>query len=182
MKVLFFSDAHGCAGPLRLLSKRVEAEAPDIVAFLGDALYHGPRNAIQDDYAPQEAADLLNALAPKIVAVRGNCDAEVDQMLLKIPVQETFATLWADGVRVFLSHGHVWGPGNLPPFLEADLVATGHTHVPLLARTPEGPFALNPGSISLPKGGSIPSYAILDGRQLALKGLQTGTAYRTATL
>lgn len=182
MKILFFSDAHGCSGALRELTRRVEAESPDLVAFLGDALYHGPRNAIQDDYNPQEATDLLNALCPKIVAVRGNCDAEVDQMLLHFPIQETSATLWADDVRIFLTHGHVWGPENPPPFFDGDLLVTGHTHVPMIRPLPGGMTALNPGSISLPKGGSIPSYAMLCGRILTLKNLATGSAYRTLSL
>ena len=182
MKILFFSDAHGCAGALRELAKRIGEESPDIIAFLGDALYHGPRNAIQGDYEPQSAADLFNAMTPRPVAVRGNCDAEVDQMLLKFPVQETSATLWADGIRVFLSHGHVWGPSNLPPFFEGEVIATGHTHVPTLLPLPGGMVALNPGSISIPKGGSVPSYATLDGRTLALKDLYSGGAYRAHTL
>lgn len=182
MKILFFSDAHGCANSLRTLTLRVADEAPDLVAFLGDALYHGPRNAIQDDYAPQEATDLFNALIPKIVAVRGNCDAEVDQMLLRFPIQETSATLWADDVRVFLTHGHVWGPENPPPFFDGDLLATGHTHVPMIRPLPGGLTALNPGSIALPKGGSVASYATLTARTLALKALATGAAYRTVSL
>lgn len=182
MKALFFSDAHGCSGALRELVTRINEESPDEIIFLGDALYHGPRNGIQGDYNPQEAAELLNSLASRLVAVRGNCDAEVDQMLLKFPVQETSATLVLGDVRVFCTHGHVWGPDHLPPFFQGHLFASGHTHIPLLESLPNGPVLLNPGSISIPKGGSVPSYATLIDRTLSLKNLVTGSTYKTEVL
>lgn len=178
MKLLFFSDSHGCAGALRELTKRIAEFGPDRILFLGDSLYHGPRNAIQGDYDPNEAAALLNAMEKTIVAVRGNCDAEVDQMLLRFPLLETSATVLADDRTFFLSHGHVFSPGRMPPIPESTILATGHTHVPVIERLPSGHLHLNPGSIAIPKSGSVPSYATFDGTTLALRDLYTGAAYR----
>lgn len=179
MKTLFFSDSHGCAGALRELDARIVKEAPDTLVFLGDSLYHGPRNAIQGDYDPQKASALFNSWVPRLLAVRGNCDAEVDQMLLHFPIQETSSTLWADGLCCFLTHGHIWGPDHLPPFFQGHIIASGHTHIPMLQTLPSGIVALNPGSIALPKGGSIPSYAVLQDRTLSLRDLYSGTPYQT---
>lgn len=182
MKLLFFSDSHGCAGALRELSKRIAEFAPDRILFLGDSLYHGPRNAIQGDYDPNEASALLNAMEKQIIAVRGNCDAEVDQMMLRFPLLETSTTVLAGNQSFFLSHGHVFGPGHIPSIPQETILATGHTHVPVIERLPTGHLHLNPGSISIPKGGSIPSYATFDGTTLALRDLYTGKTYRELTV
>ena len=181
-RILFFSDSHGVFSALQALRTRIAADAPDIVCFLGDALYHGPRNGVPGYYDTQRAADELNAMAESIVAVRGNCDAEIDQLLLSFPMMGPCATVLAGGVRVFLSHGHVWGPdGQLPPLQAGTVVATGHTHVPTL-RQVNGVWCFNPGSISIPKGGSVPSYAILDGRELSLRRLADGETFFAKTL
>ncbi len=182
MKIVFMSDIHGVPSALKSALASADALGYDRLVLLGDLLYHGPRNGVPNFYDPEEVARILNGLKDRIVAVRGNCDAEVDQMLLRFPIQETSATLWADDVRVFLTHGHVWGPENPPPFFDGDLLATGHTHVPMIRPLPGGLTALNPGSIALPKGGSVASYATLTARTLALKALATGTAYRTVSL
>ena len=181
-RLLFFSDSHGVAAAMKALRARVEADAPDLVCFLGDALYHGPRNGVPLDYDTKAAAGEFNAMADKIVAVRGNCDAEIDQMLLSFPLLGPCATVVADGVRVFLSHGHHWGPDEQLPTLPAgSVVATGHTHVPTVERV-HGLWCFNPGSISIPKGGSEPSYAILDDRILAIRRLSDGGTLRVADL
>ena len=181
-RILFFSDAHGVYAAVRALRARVEAEAPDIVCFLGDALYHGPRNGVPGDYDTKKAADEFNALADKIVAVRGNCDAEIDQLMLSFPMLGPYATVLAGGVRLFLSHGHVWGPDEqLPQLPTGAIVATGHTHVPTVARV-GGLWCFNPGSISIPKGGSEPTYALLEGRLLTFRRLTDGGTLRVANL
>jgi len=181
-RILFFSDAHGVLPAMRALRARVEAEAPDLVCFLGDALYHGPRNGVPGDYDTKRAADEFNAIAERIVAVRGNCDAEVDQFMLSFPLLGPCATVVADGTRLFLSHGHLWGPDEgIPPLPAGTLVATGHTHVPRVERV-DGHWCFNPGSISIPKGGSEPSYALLEGRALSFRRLADGATFRTADL
>ncbi len=179
-RILFFSDSHGVFAALRALRARIDADAPDLVCFLGDALYHGPRNGVPTDYDTKRAADEFNAIADSIVAVRGNCDAEIDQLMLSFPMLGAYATVMAGGVRIFLSHGHIWGPDEqLPPLPAGSIVATGHTHVPAVARA-GGAWCFNPGSISIPKGGSEPSYALLDGRLLTIRRLADGGTLRVA--
>ena len=181
-RILFFSDSHGVSAAVKALRARVEADAPDLVCFLGDALYHGPRNGVPSDYDTKLAADEFNAMADRIVAVRGNCDAEIDQMMLSFPMLGPCATVVADGVRLFLSHGHLWGPDEgLPPLPAGAVVATGHTHVPTVERV-DGVWCFNPGSISIPKGGSEPSYALLEDRLLSIRRLADGGTLRVADL
>lgn len=181
-RLLFFSDAHGVLPAMRALRARVEADAPDFVCFLGDALYHGPRNGVPSEYDTARAADEFNALSERIVAVRGNCDAEIDQLMLSFPMLGPYATVVVGGIRLFLSHGHHWGPDEqLPPLAAGTIVATGHTHVPDLRRV-NGHWCFNPGSISIPKGGSVPSYALLDGNSLTFRRLADGQPYRSETL
>ena len=166
-RILLFSDSHGVAAAMKALRARVEADAPDLVCFLGDALYHGPRNGVPSDYDTKLAADEFNAMADRIVAVRGNCDAEIDQYMLSFPMLGLCSTVVADGVRLFLSHGHLWGPDEqLPPLPVGAIVATGHTHVPTVERLHDR-WCLNPGSISIPKGGSERSFGYFDGDRLS---------------
>ena len=181
-RILFFSDAHGVHAALRALRARIDADSPDLVCFLGDALYHGPRNGVPIDYDTKLAADEFNAIADKLVAVRGNCDAEIDQIMLSFPMMGPYATVVAGDVRLFLSHGHCWGPDErLPPLPAGTIIATGHTHVPTAARV-GNLWCFNPGSISIPKGGSEPSYALLEGRRLTLRRLAGGSPFRTFDL
>ena len=181
-RILLFSDSHGVFTAMKALRARVDADAPDLVCFLGDALYHGPRNGVPLDYDTKRSADLFNDMAGRIVAVRGNCDAEIDQHLLSFPMLGPHATVIADGVRLFLSHGHLWGPdAQLPPLSPGVIVATGHTHVPTVERVCDL-WCFNPGSISIPKGGSEPSYAVLDDRLLTIRRLADGATLRAADL
>ena len=181
-RILFFSDSHGVFAALKALRTRIEADAPDLVCFLGDALYHGPRNGVPVDYDTKCAADEFNAMAERIVAVRGNCDAEIDQIMLWFPMLGPYANVVADDVRLFLSHGHLWGPDErLPPLPVGTIVATGHTHIPTVERVHDL-WCFNPGSISIPKGGSEPSYALLDGRLLTFRRLADGGTLRVANL
>ena len=115
MKLLFFSDVHGSPESLDLLLRQTERLEPDQLILLGDVLYHGPRNPLKTDYAPRKVAEMLNARRDRIIAVRGNCDSEVDQMLLEFPLMADYSTVFADGRRFFLTHGHLWNPEKLPP-------------------------------------------------------------------
>ena len=181
-RLLFFSDSHGVHAAIKALRNRIETDAPDLVCFLGDALYHGPRNGVPLDYDTKKSADEFNAIADRIVAVRGNCDAEIDQMMLSFPMLGPYATVMAGDIRLFLSHGHVWGPDEqLPPLPAGGIVATGHTHVPTVERKGDV-WCFNPGSISIPKGGSEPSYALLEDRLLTIRRLVDGATLRVANL
>lgn len=166
MKLLIASDIHGSAMWCERLVRHLDAFAPDRVILLGDLLYHGPRNPLPDGYDPKTVAAMLNGIAPRVIAVRGNCDAEVDQMMLDFPCLADYA-LVADGeTRLFCTHGHLWGPDNLPPLMEGDVLVTGHTHVKVLeeADAPAGRVKLlNPGSVSLPKDGTNSFATCVDG-------------------
>ena len=156
MKLLIASDLHGSLGACRALLARFAAEGADTLALLGDLLYHGPRNPVPADYDPQAVAALLGGQARRILAVRGNCDAEVDQMLLPFPILSDSALLLLDR-RCFLTHGHVYGPDRLPPLCPGDALLCGHTHVPV-RETRDGVLLLNPGSVTFPKQGHPPTY------------------------
>ena len=174
MKIMFFSDVHGSPENMELLLKRMEGFQPDHLVLLGDALYHGPRNPLKVDYAPQITAKLLNSVKEKLTAVRGNCDSEVDQMMLEYPMMSDYATLLADGYRFFLTHGHCWNPGNPPPIGSGDVLCYGHTHIPQAERSECGMTFFNPGSLSLPKGGYPASYGIYENRSLKVVELESG--------
>lgn len=174
MRVLFFSDVHGSPESVALLLRRIGEFTPDHLVLLGDALYHGPRNPLRPDYAPPAVVEQLNSLKGRITAVRGNCDSEVDQMLLAFPIMSDYATLLAGGRRFFLTHGHLWNPDHLPPLEPGDVLATGHTHIPRLERLEGGVVAFNPGSISLPKGGFGPTYGVFEDDTLRVCALEDG--------
>ena len=130
MKLFIASDLHGSAKFCRMMLEAFERERADKIALLGDILYHGPRNPLPDGYAPQEAAALLNNYRQKIVCVRGNCDSEVDQMVLDFPILSDYALICIDGINMYLSHGH----RDTPPMTDSDVYLTGHTHVPLIEK------------------------------------------------
>lgn len=173
MKLLFFSDVHGSPESVELLERQIESSSPDLLVLLGDALYHGPRNPLRPDYAPPRVVELLNRRKEQLVAVRGNCDSEVDQMLLEFPLMSDYSTLLIDGVRFFLTHGHLWNPRQLPPLPAGTVFAYGHTHLPQLERLGNGRIAFNPGSISLPKGGNPPSFGFYEDGRLSVRDLRT---------
>jgi len=153
MKLLIASDIHGSAYWCGRLCEEIEKENPDRVILLGDLLYHGPRNDLPRDYAPKKVIPMLSALAEKIIAVRGNCEAEVDQMVLPFPCLADFSQLLVDGKVFYLTHGHHANPQNLPPLPKGSVFLSGHTHVKLDEET-AGIRCLNPGSVSIPKDGS----------------------------
>ena len=177
-KLLIASDIHGSAFYCRRLMERIAAEAPDRILLLGDLLYHGPRNALPEEYDCPQAYEMLNALKDKVLAVRGNCDSEVDQMVLDFPNMSDYALLEIDGVHIYATHGHLWNEQSLPPMQEGTVLLNGHTHIP--ACTEHGNYIyMNPGSVSIPKGGSKHSYMTLEGGLFQWKDLLFDDVYRT---
>lgn len=171
MKVCFFSDIHGVPSALQKFLDAADALSPDLLVLLGDVLYHGPRNGVPDFYDPVRVADLLNARSGSILAVRGNCDADIDQAMLSFPIMSDCSELDIDGRRFFLTHGHIWNFHSLPPLPPGSFFAQGHTHIPAIERLPGGVTGFNPGSISLPKGGSKPSFGFFDGSDVSIREL-----------
>ena len=151
MKWMIASDLHGSYYYAQQLQQAFEREQADRLLFLGDLLYHGPRNDLPRDYAPKKVIPLLNSLAPKLLCVRGNCDAEVDQMVLNFPVLADYAVLPVGQRLVYVTHGHVFNLNHLPPLAPGDILLHGHTHVPAWTNFGQGNLYLNPGSVSIPK-------------------------------
>ena len=160
------SDIHGVPSALKAALASAEALGYDRLVLLGDLLYHGPRNGVPNFYDPVAVAALLNPLKEKIVAVRGNCDAEVDQMMLEFPIMGDYAVLDAGKETFFLTHGHLWNERHLPPLGMATVLVHGHTHIPEMRRLDCGLTIFCPGSISLPKGDSARSFGYFDGETL----------------
>ena len=177
MKLMIASDIHGSAYYAKQLLDAYEREQPDRLLLLGDLLYHGPRNDLPRDYAPKQVIEMLNPLSAKLLCVRGNCEAEVDQMVLSFPVLADYAWIEADGVRIFATHGHLYGEDNPPPLSKGDLLLCGHTHVPAVRSHGEWTY-LNPGSVSIPKEGSAHGYMLLENGKLWHKSLD-GTLLST---
>jgi len=170
MKLLFASDIHGSASAARNVINTFEQEKADYLVFLGDALYHGPRNPLPDEYNPAEVARLLNSIASKIIAVRGNCDAEVDQMLLDFPITADYNVIPFENFKIFTSHGHLYSPENLPDGLTSkDIFVSGHTHIPIIEKKDGQPVIFNPGSAALPKENHPATYAIIDAGEIWIK-------------
>ncbi len=162
MKWLIASDIHGSAHYCRLLLQAFVQEQADKLLLLGDILYHGPRNDLPQGYAPKEVIALLNPLADKIFCLRGNCEAEVDQMVLSFPVLAEYCLLEAAGHLIFATHGHCYNLASPPALSGGDVLLHGHTHVPAKQSAPPGWWYLNPGSVSIPKENSPHSYMILE--------------------
>ena len=176
MKLLVASDIHGSAQYLKLLLDRFKDEQADRLVLLGDVLYHGPRNDLPDGYAPKQVIDMLNPLAGRILCVRGNCDTEVDQMVLKFPVLADYAVIVAGDQLIYLTHGHIYNADNLPPVVPGDVVLYGHTHIPEV-HTSGGITFANPGSVSIPKADSSRGYILLKDGRLIRKSLNGKTEW-----
>lgn len=153
MKYIFASDIHGSAFYCKKLLETFENLQAQRLVLLGDLLYHGPRNDLPKEYNPKEVAKLLNNIKEKIICVKGNCEAEVDQLMLEFPVLCEFGILELDGRRIYLTHGHRYNIDNPPLMSEDDVLIYGHTHVPL-DQIIDGKHFLNPGSVSIPKENS----------------------------
>ena len=170
MKFLIASDIHGSAYYTEKLLEIYKKEKADRLILLGDVLYHGPRNDLPLGHNPKEVARLLNEYKDEIICVRGNCEAEVDQLMLQFPVLADYAILFVEGKELFLTHGHHYNPDNPPPFPKGSILINGHTHVSAIEEK-ENFIYLNPGSVSIPKGNGINSYMIYDSKTFTLKSL-----------
>lgn len=166
MKLLIASDIHGSAQYCRQLLEAVEKENPTKVLLLGDILYHGPRNDLPAQYAPKEVAAMLNAVKEKLICVRGNCDTEVDQMMLEFPVLSDSAILFIGGITIYAAHGH----HDFPALQEGLVVVSGHTHIPVDYEK-DGIRYINPGSVSIPKENSWHGYIVLENGTFTWKNL-----------
>ena len=170
MKLLIASDIHGDAVCCQAMLDAFARENAEKILILGDILYHGPRNDLPEGYAPKKVIDLLNAVADKLLCVRGNCDTEVDQMVLSFPVLSDTAFVYDGeaGLTLFMSHGHKCSPDNMPPLSGKAIFLYGHTH--LLGKCEkDGISCVNPGSVSLPKGGNPKTYAVYESGRIYIK-------------
>ncbi len=172
MKLFIASDIHGSAYYAELMTKRFAESGCSKLLLLGDILYHGPRNDLPRDYAPKKVIAMLNPLADKIIAVRGNCEAEVDSMVLEFGVASDYATLFDGNVLICASHGH----REVPKLSKGDILLCGHTHVPKIEETDTYTY-LNPGSTSIPKENSPHSYMIFEDGLFRWFDLESGEVY-----
>ena len=165
MKLLIASDIHGDIESAEILIEAFKNNNCDRIVLLGDILYHGPRNNLSGRYAPKEVIDLLNKYSDKILAVRGNCDTEVDQMVLEFPILADYAVLSLDGLTVYATHGHKFNTQTPPPLASGDILLHGHTHVIMSEKFGKDNTYINPGSITLPKEACPRSYIIYENRK-----------------
>ena len=169
MKLMIASDIHGSAYYCLEMLDAMKKECPDRLLLLGDILYHGPRNDLPLEYEPKKVIKMLNEVKEKLFCVRGNCDTEVDQMVLDFPVMADYALILYGERNLYATHGHIYNENNLPPLKNGDILIHGHTHV-LKAEQRENYILLNPGSVSIPKEGNPPTYAILEDGLFTIKG------------
>ena len=182
MKWMIASDLHGSAYYCRKMLEAFEREGADRLFLLGDLLYHGPRNDLPREYAPKEVIPLLNEKKEKLLCVRGNCDAEVDQMVLEFPVLADYAVLPVGRRLIYATHGHIYHVKNLPPLAPGDVLLHGHTHVPAWTEFGQGNLYLNPGSVSIPKENSPHSYMTLEGNTMQWKELESSAVFHELAL
>jgi len=152
-KLMIASDIHGSAYYCKKMIERYRAEHAERLVLLGDILYHGPRNDLPRDYAPKDVIKMLNPLADEILCVRGNCDTEVDQMVLDFSVMSESALIMTEGAVIYATHGHIFGEDNPPPIGRGGILLCGHTHIPACRENNEITY-MNPGSVSIPKENS----------------------------
>ncbi len=182
MKYLIASDIHGSAYWCEQLLSAFENEGADKLVLLGDLLYHGPRNDFPDGYSPKKVFAMLNAVKEKILCVRGNCDSEVDQMVLEFPILADYATADVQGHTLFFTHGHLFDKGRPPLLKKGDVLFNGHFHTPEATETEKGAYYANCGSVALPKEGTPHSYILVEDNVLYWKDLETGGIFDCITL
>lgn len=177
MKYIIASDIHGSAYYCEQLISAFKKEKADKILLLGDILYHGPRNDLPRGHNPKEVIKLLNPLKNSILCVRGNCEAEVDQMVLSFPCMADYCVLPMGNNIIFATHGHVFNEENLPPLNEGDILMNGHTHVPKVTEHEDYVY-MNPGSVAIPKEGSPHSYMVWEERSFIWTDLESGEVYK----
>lgn len=180
MKLMIASDIHGSAYFCDKMLKAFDKEKADKLLLLGDILYHGPRNELPRDYAPKEVAAMLNLRKADILCVRGNCDTEVDQMVLDFPIMAEYCILYVADRMLFATHGHKFNEKSLPPLGKGDVLLNGHTHIPKCCEYDEYVY-VNSGSVSIPKNGSAYSYMTLTDGLFEWKELD-GSIYQSYRL
>ncbi len=174
MKLFICSDIHGSAFFCEQMLKAFEAEKADRLIILGDLLYHGPRNDLPKGYDPKKVCHMLNAYKDRIFAVRGNCDGEVDAMVLDFPIMSDYFLAFDGDNALFFTHGHIFSPEKLPPLTENTFFISGHTHVPIY-KTVNGIVCVNPGSVSIPKENSHNGYVIYENGNFVHRDLHLNT-------
>ena len=180
MKLMIASDIHGSAFYCEKLLEAYDREQADKLLLLGDILYHGPRNDLPKEYAPKKVITMLNARKQDILCVRGNCDTEVDQMVLEFPIMAEYAILYVGNHMIFATHGHNIDTKSFTGLKKGDILLHGHTHIPAWEEK-ESYLYLNPGSVSIPKEGSQNSYMILEDESFYWKNLD-GEIYHRETI
>lgn len=171
MKLFIASDIHGSAFYCRKMIEAYNREGADKMLLLGDILYHGPRNDLPEEYNPKAVIDMLNPLSDKILCVRGNCDTEVDQMVLNFPVLAEYCLIQSGDSTIFATHGHKYNENSLPPVGAGEILLNGHFHVPALRTLDNGVIYMNPGSVSIPKENSEHQYMTANGNTFTWKDL-----------
>ena len=171
MKLLIASDIHGDLSAAESVISFYKKEKCDKILLLGDLLYFGPRNYLTDTYNPQGVIQLLNQYKEEILAVRGNCDAEVDQMVLDFPIMADYCYLWLDGLSVLATHGHKFNTQTPPPLRKGEILLHGHTHVQTCVEFGNENYYINPGSTTYPKEGNPKTYMVYENRCFTLKDL-----------
>ena len=176
-KFIIASDIHGDANTAARLVEIYKESGAERLILLGDILYHGPRNDLPSGYAPKKVIEILNGIKDDILAVRGNCDTEVDQMVLDFPVLADYAYISADGLRIFATHGHNYNTEKRPPLKKGDILLHGHTHIPVAEPFGDDNVYINPGSVSIPKMDSEKSYILYENRVFSFRNLD-GVEYK----
>ena len=163
MRLMVASDIHGSAYYTQKMLDAYSREKCHKLLLLGDILYHGPRNDLPREYEPKRVIAMLNNVSHELLCVRGNCEADVDQMVLDCPVMAEYAIFYIKGRMIFATHGHIYNESCLPKLKEGDILLHGHTHIPVCRKINDGKnIYMNPGSISIPKEGSHHGYMIID--------------------
>ncbi len=172
MKLLICSDIHGDLDSMNKIMSAYKNENADKILILGDLLYHGPRNDLPETYAPKQVIQVLNANKELLLCVRGNCDTEVDQMVLDLPILADYAYLELDGLRIFATHGHKFNKESMPPLAPGEILLHGHTHILCCQDIGKDIFYLNPGSCAIPKNGNPRSYMVYEKRVFIIKDFE----------
>lgn len=171
MKLMFASDLHGSATCCKEMIEVYQKEKAERLVLLGDLLYHGPRNDIPEGYEPKEVARMLNERKNELLCVRGNCDSEVDQMMLEFPILADYMTIFDRNRMFFITHGHKFNLETLPPIGQNDILIHGHTHLYMVNQTQQCTY-INPGSVTIPKNGNVRSYMIYEDGVFSIKDFE----------